>query len=62
MSSWFEPRGQALLNAVRWLSDQHRHDWRAIEEAALRYDLSPADEAFLLQHCREEEPERLPPQ
>ncbi len=26
---------------------------RIIEEAALRFDLSPSDEEFLLQHCRE---------
>jgi len=52
-SCWLQPRGQDLINAIRWLSDQHRHDLCAIEEAALRFDLSPSDEEFLLQHCRE---------
>ena len=48
------PHGSDLLAALRWLSDQHRHDAHAIEEASLRFDLSPLDEEFLLQHCREE--------
>ena len=48
------PHGSDLLCALRWLSEQHRHDAAAIEEASLRYDLSPLDEEFLLQHCREE--------
>jgi len=52
-SCWLQPKGQDLINAMRWLSDQHRHDLQAIEEAALRFDLSPQDEEFLLQHCRE---------
>ena len=44
------PKGNDLIAAVRWLSDQHRHDRIAIEEAALRFDLSPLDEEFLLMH------------
>ena len=47
------PHGSDLLCALRWLSEQHRHDAAAIEEASLRYDLSPLDEEFLLQHCCE---------
>lgn len=49
------PHGSDLLCALRWLSEQHRHDAAAIEEASLRYDLSPLDEEFLLQHCRSDE-------
>lgn len=60
--SWLQPRGQDLINAIRWLSDHHRHDLQAIEEAALRFDLSPNDEEFLLQHCRESSSGLLPPQ
>lgn len=48
------PKGTDLIRAIRWLSDQHRHDLPAVEEAALRFDLSPLDEEFLLQHCREQ--------
>ncbi|WP_017412803.1 hypothetical protein [Aeromonas salmonicida] len=41
--------------AVRWLSEHHQHDIRAIEEASIRFDLSPLDEEFLIQHCVERE-------
>jgi hypothetical protein len=46
------PRGESLRQALRWLSNEGRHDAAAIEEAARRFDLSPADEEFLLRHCR----------
>lgn len=46
------PKGEALRRALRWLSDEGRHDAAAIEEAARRFDLSPSDEEFLLRHCR----------
>ncbi|MGY3927909.1 hypothetical protein [Aeromonas simiae] len=44
------PHGEELRRAIRWLSEQHRYDSRAIEEASLRFCLSPLDEVFLLQH------------
>jgi hypothetical protein len=47
------PHGEALRRAVRWLSEQSRHDAASIEEAARRFDLTPADEEFLLTHFRE---------
>lgn len=37
---------------MRWLSDQRRHDPAAIEEAALRFDLNPVEEEFLLAEAR----------
>ena len=46
------PKGESLRRALRWMSDEGRHDAAAIEEAARRFDLSPADEEFLLRHCR----------
>ena len=46
-------RSSALRSAVRWLSDLGRHDAAAIEEACRRFDLSPADEEFLLQYARD---------
>lgn len=46
------PQGEALRRAIRWLSDERRHDATAIEEAARRFDLGPADEDFLLRHFR----------
>ena len=46
------PHGESLKRAIRWLSDERRHDAAAIEEAARRFDLSPAEEDFLLQNFR----------
>lgn len=50
------PRGEALRRAIRWLSDERRHDVAAIEEAARRFDLTPAEEEFLLSWARERGP------
>ncbi|WP_368176094.1 hypothetical protein [Aeromonas sp. s1(2024)] len=50
------PHGEDLRRAVRWLSEHHQHDIRAIEEACLRFDLSPLDEEFLIRHCRQQPP------
>lgn len=47
------PRGEPLRRAIRWLSEQGRHDHAAISEAARRFDLSPVDEAFLREHFRQ---------
>lgn len=44
------PHGEALRRAVRWLGEQRHHDTAAIEEAARRFDLTPAEEEFLLTH------------
>ena len=46
------PRGEKLRRALRWLSDEGRHDAAAIEKACRRFDLSPADEEFLLREAR----------
>ena len=48
-----QPRGEALRKAVRWLADQSARDAQSIEEAAVRFDLSPLEEAFLLEHFRD---------
>lgn len=40
--------GENLRRAIRWLSDNRRHDAAAIEEASKRFDLSPIEEDFLL--------------
>ena len=47
-----QPRGEGLRRAVRWLSDEGRHDAAAVEEACRRFDLSPLEEEFLLQMAR----------
>lgn len=48
-----QPEGAALRNAVRWISEQTRdHPDRPLpalmDQAILRFDLSPADAEFLM--------------
>ncbi|MBD1389063.1 hypothetical protein IC617_06445 [Neiella sp. HB171785] len=42
--------GESLRRAIRWMSNFHCHDRQAVEEASLRFDLSPLEQEFLLQH------------
>jgi hypothetical protein len=42
------PEREGLRRAVAWLMEQPRRDAATIEEASLRFDLSPLDEDFLL--------------
>lgn len=51
-------RGENLRRAVRWLSDERRHDAAAIEEASRRFDLSPLEEEFLLREAARQRDER----
>lgn len=45
------PDGDALRKAVRWLAEQGSpHTMQQILEASRRFDLSPADEEFLIRH------------
>ena len=44
---------EELRRAVTWLIEQPSRDSRTIEEASRRFDLSPLDEAFLLNHFRD---------
>jgi hypothetical protein len=52
------PRGQGLRQALRWLSDEGRHDAAAINEASVRFDLSPIEEEFLLRTLAGEDHEQ----
>lgn len=45
---------EELRRAVAWLIEQPSRDSRTIEEASRRFDLSPLDEDFLLNHFRDE--------
>jgi hypothetical protein len=47
------PDGENLRRALRWISEQGSHSLPVIEEASLRFDLSPADAAFLIRHFAE---------
>ena len=42
------PKGDDLRKAVHWISEQGRCTVEVVEEASRRFDLSPADEEFLL--------------
>ena len=55
------PKGEALRRAVAWLVEQGRWTPDLIEQACLRFDLSPADEEFLLQESRRFRQQAKPP-
>jgi hypothetical protein len=49
-----EPRSEPLRKAVQWISDRRREQpevplARLIDEAGLRFDLSPQQQQFLLE-------------
>ena len=48
-----QPTGEDLRKAVRWISDKRKYNPEkelktVIEEACVKFDLSPLDEDFLL--------------
>lgn len=47
------PKGDALRRAVAWLSEQEAWTPSLIEEACRLFDVSPADEEFLLREFRD---------
>ena len=52
-----QPTGEHLRNAVRWISERRTENASLpigvlIEEAAVRFDLSPKDEVFLTDFYR----------
>lgn len=49
------PEHEGLRRAVSWLIEQPVRDARTIEEASRRFNLSPLDEQFLLDHFRSPE-------
>lgn len=51
-------KGEALRRALRWLGERRQEDRAAprlalIEEAALRFDLTPAEAEFLMMEWKE---------
>jgi len=46
------PKGEALRRAVGWLAEHPGWTLELIEQACQRFDLSPADEEFLIQEFR----------
>jgi hypothetical protein len=55
------PEGESLRRAVAWLAEQPLRDLATIEEASRRFNLSPLDEQFLLEHFRGSAPGRTTP-
>ncbi len=55
-----QPKGEDLRRAVKWVSDERQFNpgkelKALIEEACMKFDLSPKDEEFLLCHLLEKE-------
>ena len=53
-----QPEGENLRKAVKWISDERKYGpdkkhFELIEEASLKFNLSPADEEYLLKFWRE---------
>jgi hypothetical protein len=52
------PEGEELRRAVQWIGEHGEHTLAAVEEACRRFDLSPADEEFLIRHFAQAKPEK----
>ena len=55
-----QPKGEDLRKAVKWVGEERKYnpakDLKAlIEEACMKFDLSPMDADFLLRTLREQE-------
>ena len=49
------PEKENLRRAVKWISDQGNFSLKVIEEASVRFDLSPSDESFLIKNFLKKE-------
>ncbi len=55
-----QPKGEKIRQAVKWISSERLEDENMsipmlIQDAALRFNLSPKEEEFLLSFYKEEE-------
>ena len=55
-----QPKGEDLRRAVKWVSEERKYDPEIeqkalIEEACVKFDLSPLDADFLLRKLLEQE-------
>ena len=57
-SSRLVPEHEALRRAVAWLAERGPWTPELVDEASLRFDLSPTDEAFLLREAERIRDER----
>ena len=49
------PEGEHMRLAVRWLSENRPITQKTVEEAGIRFDLSPLEEDFLLREFVEKD-------
>lgn len=54
MGNTILPDKENFRRAVKWISGQGEFSLKVVEEASVRFDLSPTDEEFLIRHFREE--------
>ena len=59
------PEGEAIRNAVKWISgklqeDPNKSHQKLINEAVLRFDLSPKDAEFLTEFYRKVKTDIIP--
>jgi hypothetical protein len=52
--SSFLPEGENLRRAIQWISEQPQHTVKVLEEASVKFDLTPLEEEFLLRHFLKE--------
>jgi hypothetical protein len=55
-----QPQGEDLRKAVKWVSEERKYNPKKelkamIQEACMKFDLSPKDADFLLRHLLEKE-------
>ncbi len=55
-----QPKGEDLRNAVKWVSEERKYNSEKdvttiVQEACMKFDLSPKDANFLLRHFLEQE-------
>ena len=54
-----QPKGENLRKAVKWISEERqfgpdKQPFQLIEEACLKFNLSPVDAEYLMKYIREE--------
>lgn len=54
MGNTILPDKENFRRAVKWISGQGEFSMKVVDEASVRFDLSPTDEEFLIRHFREE--------
>jgi hypothetical protein len=55
-----QPKGEDLRRAVKWVSEERKYNSEKeveaiVQEACMKFDLSPIDEEFLLRHLLDKE-------